>query len=168
MCPESLFHIADKIDITSTLKESSIPSDKIPYSKAKTRIGYVRYTKPPSYQLKVIYRLGWLPTPNYELLLGYLYRQDGITMKTTNTFDLTYDSSGRSHGYLWKGKSRRGEIYLKDKILCDNKHIMHLSCISVNTGTHLVEVDEDDITEYVNKPVKSFRNPMYKLCSPHL
>ena len=167
LCPESLFHIADKIDITSTLKDSNIPSEKIPYSKAKTRIGYIRYTKPPSYQLKVIYRLGWLPSANYELLFGYPYRQDGITMKTTNTFDLTYDSYGRSHRYLWKGTSRRDETYMRDKILLDNKRIKHSACASVDAGTHIIEVDEDDISEYVNKPVKSFRNPMYKLCCPH-
>ena len=168
LCPESLFHIADKIDITSTLKDSDIPSEKIPYSKAKTRIGYVRYTKPLSHHLKVIYRLGCLPSANYELLFGYPYQQDGIKMKTTNTFDLTYDSYGRSHRYLWKGTSKRGETYMRNKILLDNKHIKHSACASVNAGTQIVEVDEDDITEYMNKPVKSFRNPMYKLCCPHL
>ena len=168
LCPESQFHVADKIDVTSTLKDSAIPSETIPYSKAKTRIGYVRYVKPPSYQIKVIYRLGWLPSSNYEVLFGYPYRQDGITMKMTNTFELTYDKYGRSHRYNWKGTSRKGKTYLKDKILLDTKHLRHSSCARISAGIHIVDVDESDITEYVTKPVKSFRNPMYRLCCPHV
>ena len=64
--------------------------------------------------------------------------------------------------------SFEGETYMRDKILLDNKHIKHSACASVDAGTHIIEVDEDNISEYVNKPVKSFRNPMYKLCCPHL
>ena len=153
-CPDSKLYIVDKFDVCSMLKAHDDPSEAIPYTDPKTRYGYIKFIEPPMYKMAVMYRVGWMSYDKYRSCFGKPYGDSGIKIRTTAMYSLHYD----------RAIHHEPKEDYTNKTILDQTHLKHVDPSESKNNIHSIVVHPDVAHDYARRPVKSYRNPLFKAC----
>ena len=179
LSPTGKIHFVDKIDVSTMLrkcdksgKHLGIPID---IKDWKWRVGILKFTEVPEYNVKLLYQVGWVSRDAYKDIFGMDYYEDLPEISQHDLVKVKYPTSWNVH------PNTRTEYYAQRSLPPNN--IIHALKVSSCSRMSLYEEAKDFIcpntnpdiyckvphvelieylTAYKDRPVKSVNSPMFK------